>query len=186
MSKDKMKKSEFELKVDRCRKDGSSELIDNAAWSHAIYLFKNLLEEAADKKEDVRLVTGSLNNEFYSSLKTPLTKCIDAEVGIEVIVLDGNADLENNYFSDVVKNYSNGEVLKTPDGYALDASHMLLVGNNAERFRLETDHAQTKAIASFNNSSMGKTLLSVYNDIKGTVSHFKIPAGAPAPEYATE
>ncbi len=105
MSKDK---SEFELKVDRCRKSNSSELITNAAWSHAIYLFRNLLEVAAAKHEDVRLVTGSLNDDFYAELEEPLNECINAGVDIEVVVLDGNADLEENIFASVINRYKNG------------------------------------------------------------------------------
>lgn len=182
----KMKKSEFELKVDRCRKDDSSELIDNAAWSHAIYLFKNLLEVAAEKGEDVRLVTGSLNNEFYSSLNESLTKCMNNNAHIELVVLDGNTDLEGNVFADNVKQYLNGNVITTPVGYSLDASHMLLIGKNAERFRLETDHAQTKAVASFNNGNMGKTLLSIYENIKTTLENFKVPNGAQEPAHTTQ
>lgn len=178
MNKEKLNKSEFELKVDRCRKGNSPELISNAAWSHAVYLFKSLLEVAADKKEDVRLITGSLNDDFYSSLQEPLKKCMDADVNIDVIILDGSASLNNNTFASIIKRYPHGSLEQAPDGYSLGAAHMLLVGDDAARFRLETDHAQTKAVASFNNAEMGKTLLTVFADIKSTIRNSHSPAVA--------
>ena len=179
MNKD-IDRSEFELKVDRCRKSNSPELISNAAWSHAVYLFKNLLEVAADKNEDVRLVTGSLNDSFYSELEEPLNKCINAGVNIEVVVLDGNAELDGNIFASVINGYQHGYLDQTPEGYSLGAAHMLLIGKNAARFRLETDHEQTKAVASFNNPEMGKTLLTVFADIKSTIRNSKNPVALAA------
>lgn len=159
----------FELKVDNCRKNESDELIQNAAWDHAVYLFKNLLEVAAEKKESVRLISGHLNNKFYSELSDVLQKCIDANVKFELIVLDDEIDEQKNNFLQILQNYHNGEVYILPAGYKFSAPHMLLVGDKAKRFRLETDHSQTKAVASFNNSSVGESLLAIYADVKDMI-----------------
>lgn len=162
-------KTAFEKKVDRCRKDETAELIDNAAWDHAIYLFKSLLEVAAEKKEKVRIISGSLNNEFYSTLSEELQRCIASGVEIEVLILDETVDIDTNDFARMVKNHAKGAVLKVPQGSPIGAPHMLVIGENGQRFRLEIDHSQTKAVASFNNADMGKSLLRIYENVKEQV-----------------
>lgn len=156
----------FEQKVLSCRNNESAELIQNAAWGHAVFLFENLLQVASEKKESVRLITGHLNNDFYSELSGELDKCIAADVLVELIVLDSEQGLDDNVFYNKIRGYSKGSVITAPNGFSMSAPHMLLIGDDARRFRLEVDHEQTKAVASFNNRGMGETLLSIYNEVK--------------------
>ena len=59
---------EFEKIVSKCQKYGINKDIENSAWKHALTLFKYLFKEAAEKKQNVSIVTGSLNNDFYNEL----------------------------------------------------------------------------------------------------------------------
>lgn len=156
----------FEEKVDYCRENLAPDLIENAAVDHALYLFKSLLSVAVSEKEPVRIVSGHLKSEFYDNLSDQLDQCIDAGVDIELLILNGNVHVNNSSFASKIDTYSHGKVYKAPKGYELNAQHMLLVGDRAERYRLETDHEQTKAVASFNGPSMGETLLSTYRQLK--------------------
>lgn len=168
MSKNEQNKSPFDLKVARCRAKNLPDLIENAAWDHAVTLFKELLGAAAENEEMVRVVSGTLNSQFYNELSDELDACIKAGVNIELIVLDGDADLVGNVFAEKIEAYENGEAFKVAKANKISAAHMLLIGDG-RRFRLETDHEQTKAIASFNNGSMGESLLSIYNATKAKV-----------------
>lgn len=171
-----MSQGAFTKKVDLCRKNLSNELIDNAAWDHAIYLFQNLLEVAAEKKERVRIVSGTLNKAFYNSLTSALDKCINADVQIDVIIQDKATDLSDNIFVQKIKDYGKGSVYTLKEGDVIP--HMLLIGDKGQRFRLEIDHSQTKAVASFNNFAMGALLVGMYEGVKGRLEPYQLPIAA--------
>jgi len=155
----------FEERVEKYRKQESETLIDNAAWDHAQLLFKNLLEVAAEKGEPVRIITGHMNNKFYSSLVKELQDCLDKGISVEAIITDApNIDLSTNQFARILK--EKGALILAQKGESIVAPHMLLIGDKAQRFRLEVDHQQTKAVASFGNKSMGAMLISVYKNAK--------------------
>ena len=154
----------FEDKVDYCRKNDTADLIDNAAWGHAQYLFKNLLAVAAEKKEDVRIISGHLRADFYESLSKEIGDCINSGAKIDIVVLQDDIDIEEHKFAELVNNYQNGNIIVLNDKDNAEIPHMLLIGGGGERFRLETDHSQTKAVASFNNEGMGRMLLNIYDD----------------------
>lgn len=175
---DTHEKSAFDKKVDECRKDEKSDLIDNAAINHALYLFQNLFEVAAENEEKVRLVSGTLNNDFYSELTNKLEACIDKGVDVEVMLLNGDAEMEGNSFLDKVKEYAKGRVLTAKRGKNVPGAHMLLIGDEAKRFRLELDHEQTKAIASFNNPSMGEALNVIYDSLRESLDSSNSSAAA--------
>jgi len=164
-------KTEFELKVDYCRQHLDSKLIDNTARGHyAAYLFKNLLEVAATEKDKVRIISGTLNASFYDQFREQIQACMDAGVEIELIVLDNPKALDENAFVNDIKNYSNGSVFTSPLNPVIGAPHMMLIGEKGQRFRLEVDHTQTKAVASFNNPHMGSTLLNIYRNARNAFS----------------
>ena len=49
------------------------------------------------------------------------------------------------------------------DDSLFDQPHFIVVGRN--RFRLETDHKKSKAVASFNNASVGAYLYDLFDKI---------------------
>lgn len=156
----------FEDKVDYCRRELAPDLIDNSAISHALYLFENLLSVSAEKKESVRLVTGDLRADFYDKLEGKVKACIRSNVNVDILILNGDADLENNKIAELIQGYDHGTVTKVKSGYELSAQHMLLIGETGLRYRLETDHEQTKAVACFNGESMGNLLIGTFNRLK--------------------
>ncbi|RLL49137.1 hypothetical protein D8Y20_13310 [Mariprofundus sp. EBB-1] len=158
----------FESWVTYCRNEESSSFIDNAAWDHALFLFKNLLSVAAEKGEDVRLVSGHLNSDFFNQILEELEQCVKAGVLIDVIVLDRSLSDPANIFEKKLGAYEKGSILYCPKAISSSLPHMLLVGDR--RFRLETDHEQTKALASFNNKEMVKTLSILYVQGKNLIS----------------
>lgn len=154
----------FEDKVDYCRKNDTNDLIDNAAWDHALYLFKSLLSVAAEQKEDVRIISGHLRSDFYGALSKEIEACIKSGSNINVYVLKDDLIIADHVFAKQVHDYKNGNVTILSDKNNAGIPHMLLIGDEGKRFRLETDHAQTKAVASFNNKNMGKMLLNIYDE----------------------
>ena len=169
---------EFTKLVERCRKNQDSRLIENAAWSHAQTLFVNLIQAAFERSrvEPIRIVTGSLNKDFYAS-----DKIIDAiatylskeGANIEVVVLNSDADLTDHPFVEAVKNSGKGSVIVADANAPLQqVPHFIVVGDR--RFRLETDHGQTKAIACFNNKEIGAYLINLYKRVFACINHERI------------
>ncbi len=158
-----MSESAFKEKVDRCKKENLPDLIDNAAWDHALYLFNSLLDVAADKKEKIRIISGTLNDKFYGKLLEKFKKAKRAGSEIEVLVTSPDANLDDNTFAKWVD--TNGKLIHAKDE-SIPVPHMLVIGEQGQRFRLETDHSQTKAVASFNNPYMGEIVLDMYKNAK--------------------
>ncbi len=164
----KRAKDPFRKLVERCQKHSLDIDIQNAAWSHALVLFEFLIKEAAENKEkDIRIVAGSLNNEFYNELflkvEKYLEKVKDNQTKISIVILkneDELTDLRNNKFARFVEKYDKGDIC-----YLNDSSkpHFVLIGNSSYRF--EVDHHHTKAIANFNDESIGKMLEIMYDQL---------------------
>ena len=159
----------FEEKVNYCKSNLTNDIINNSAISHASYLFKALLSVASEKKEAVKIVSGSLNNDFYGDLLDSLQECINNKVHIELIVMDGSASMTDSKFCKLINDYEFGDVYQARADLELEGPHMLLVGEYGQRYRLETDHAQTKAIASFDGDSTGELLIKAYATVKNMI-----------------
>lgn len=150
---------EFLKLVDECRRKQSSQMIHNASYEHAKVLFANLIQEAGDLKEDVIIVSGELHQDFYGSL-TEETECaLKKGVRVRLAVLSPGADMEQHPFVDLLRRYN--ATIYTPSN-SLSIPHFILVGD--KRFRLETDHKQTKAVASFNNQQAGAVLKDIFEN----------------------
>ncbi|MBU4319518.1 MAG: hypothetical protein Q8N12_05890 [Thermodesulfovibrionales bacterium] len=63
--------------VAKCRRKQSSQMIYNTSCEHSKILFASLIQEAGKRKEDIRIVSGSLNDDFYGSLVSPVKDCIE-------------------------------------------------------------------------------------------------------------
>lgn len=150
-----MVEHDFVKIVEEARRKKSTRTIYNASVEHAEVLFKNLLAEARENDEDVRIVTGDLREDFYARLTDeirPLAK------KVKLIVLNKEINLDNNAFWRIVRD-GGGTALRIE----AKMPHFVLVGHN--KFRLELDHKQTKAIASFNNPSIGNALESAFDKL---------------------
>ena len=159
-----MEESAFKTKVDLCRKRELPDLIHNSARQHAKYLIEQLLDVAAEKHEDVRLISGELRDDFYGDLVSLFEAVKSKGANVEILVLN-NIPVEKNSLASWAKK-QNALFRPRDCREPITAPHMLLVGERGHRFRLETDHAQAKAVASFNNPFMGEMLLSIYDQAK--------------------
>lgn len=155
-----MNLSEFAKVVAESRKKESPRMIYNASIDHAKLLFTELIQDAIERKEDIRIVSGELNPTFYGALTDDATRALDKKITIKLIVLNPDIDLTKNPFVSILLN-KGGEVYKAKS--KLDMPHYILVGD--KRFRLELDHKQAKAVASFNNEGIGKTLKNNFDNI---------------------
>ena len=166
--------SDFEKLVVDCRKNKINREISNSAWSHALILAENLFKAAIDNKEDVRIVTGSLNHKFYDKLIHLMEKCLDKQK-VELIVLDPESNLDNNEFAQLIDESELGSVIKAGDDSNMKRNHFIIIGNNG--YRLELDHEQTTAQANFNNPLLGEFLKNFFNQIKDDIITKKELAG---------
>lgn len=142
-------------------------MIQNAAREHAFILFKELIGSATDdnRVESIRIVSGHLDTDFYGALVSDIEAYLEKSgASISVVVLDSSVDLSEHPFVKIIDGYQNGEVLQVPTGQDWSKHpHFIIVGNS--RFRFETDHAQTKAAASFNGPAIGRTLVELFDGL---------------------
>jgi len=153
----------FEKLVESCRRKDRPTLINNAAWDHALFLFYNMLDLAIEREASVRLITGSMNEAFFGDkgIIDRIQRLIDKRIPIHVLVVNNPSfSVDDNSCAKMINNYEQGFVLVAPN--PVPVPHMLLIGDDAKCFRYETDHEQTKAVASFNNAEMGSSMNSLY------------------------
>lgn len=156
-----MPTSDFSKLIKDCRSKKLDRLIYNASEDHAIDLFSNLIDEAKVTGEPVRITSGNLRRDFYGSLLEPIQKAMDNGVTVQLAVLDPTTDLTDHPFVKLILS-GNGDVYRATKE-KIKTPHFILVGGN--RFRLETDHKQTKAVACFNNSKIGNILNVQFDNI---------------------
>lgn len=149
--------------IEECRKGKKNRIIHNASKDHAFALFSSLIDEARKTKEDVRIISGNLDRDFYAKLADSITTCMDDGVKVSVSVVSHEFDVDANTFAQAVKKHENGKLFVSPNDLEVEGPHFLVVGEN--KFRLELDHDQAKAIANFNDPKVGKTLVNVFNRI---------------------
>ncbi|VAW89966.1 hypothetical protein MNBD_GAMMA18-2288 [hydrothermal vent metagenome] len=154
---------EFRELVKDCSKNNKNQIIHNADIDHAKDLFSELLSCAIEHRKPVRLVSGSLNDDFYGSLANAAEKIIAAGLAFEIIVTDSNVDLGNNRLSNVVKKTNKGLVLQAKKTLS-DCAHFIVVGKS--RWRFETNHEQTKAKANFNDPEIGSMIVHRFDSLK--------------------
>jgi len=153
----------FEKLVKYCRENDKDILIDNAAWEHALFLFYNMLDIAIERKASVRIVTGSMNGDFFceKGIVDRVQQLIANCTSIHVLVVNNPSfDVDKHPCAKRINDYEHGRVLVAQS--PVPVPHMLLIGDDAKCFRYETDHEQTKAVASFNNAEMGSSMNSLY------------------------
>jgi sugar-specific transcriptional regulator TrmB len=166
----------FSKAVEECRKKESTRVLQNASIVHAKELFLNLIDEARAKKENVAIVSGELNREFYSQLAETTQKALSEGIQVSLLVTNPDVRLDQHPFAQTILR-AGGEVYEATEKLA--APHFIVVGD--KRFRVETDHDQTKAIACFNNSVVGHALRELFDTLVKS-SHVSHLAKPPIPE----
>lgn len=133
-----------------------SRLINNASFDHAVELFKALFDEAIKDKTlpPIKITSGELRADFYEQLTEDAKNALEKGVKIQLVILKPDTNIEDNQFVNMLRAHENGEVYKAIN--EVKSPHFILVGT--DRFRLETSHKQTKAVACFENSKIGGIL----------------------------
>ncbi len=148
----------YEGFIAECYKKKLDKKIHNASEENALLLFKTLLDKAIRDKENVRIVSGKLLARFYNQLTDKIATITGNGNTISVIVENDIDDKENNNFYQKLKDST---LLGSKKFSQLP--NFIVVGNNS--FRYETDKKSTKAIANFNNESMGGFLAGMFDKL---------------------
>ena len=134
---------------------------------HALDIVKHLFLSAIRHKEDVRIVSGGLFDEFYRELIEDASSVLD-HVRVSIIVISKTREeLTGNGFFGLVDAHENGRVVFLPKGMA-DMNHFILVGNS--RYRIEIDDSNTSAFACFNDEAFGTHLSLIYESLENKVA----------------
>lgn len=157
-----MKEFNYEGYVLECYKGKKNTDIHNASTENALLLFKTLLDEALKAKKDVRIISGSLLASFYNELVEKIQQVLNSGTKVDVIVEKDLADIndiENNKF---YQKFKHNIISAQPKFKGLP--NFIVVGNSAYRF--EKNKEAHKAVANFNNPSMGEFLVDMFDNLK--------------------
>ena len=162
-------KDAFVSLVEKCRENELPNLIENASTEHAATLFENLFRIAKDKQEAIKIVSGHLNPSFYDKFSSHISDCMQAGCNVEVIILNQQQKdfLDTHSFAATIKSKGGAVFVANESTDTNHHPHFVLIGSN--RFRFEIDHSRTKAIASFNNESIGRTLEELFTSLKESI-----------------
>lgn len=134
--------------------------IDNGSIEHAKVLVKYLFKLAESKNvQDVKIVTGCLDNNFYSGFVDSAKKILKHS---KISIISHN-DCEEGEFKKVVNDSDKGEIYIVDDNVK-SLPHFILIGDSAYRF--ENDDILKTAKASFNGESIAQFLNLLFDDIK--------------------
>jgi len=155
----------FTALVEHAREKKLDKFIENSSCEHAKTLFENLLLSST-KEDEIKIVSGSLNENFYTSLLKVFQGAVFKKLDIRI--LNPLVTSENNNFILKLKTLNSPNVsIKIVDAKSDRSdwfSHFILVGDN--RFRVETDHSRIEAVANFNNHSSGNRIKELFHDIE--------------------
>lgn len=157
------KEFNYEEWIVECYDKRLNQEIHNASEENALLLFKKLFDKAIRDKEDVKIISRQLLVRFYSKLTDKLEAVISNGNTISVIVERDIDDKNNNTFYQ----HSKKNIKIAKDKFK-GLPNFIVVGNNA--FRYETDKNNTKAVANFNNESMGKFIVDLFNKINANIA----------------
>lgn len=152
----------YEEIVELYRKKRVREMLPNGSRSHAATLFHNIFEAAISDKLELRIVTGSLVKDFYNPLTEKLRVLLTSN-SVSVILTDPQArELSENSFLAALVQSPNGRVMKA--NHVGQYNHLVVAGDSI--YRIELDHNRGTAAANFNDPSLGKTLVAMFEDLK--------------------
>ncbi len=151
------KKFDYEEFVKDCYSKNKNQEIHNASEENALLLFKTLFDKAIKDKNDIKIISHQLLTRFYNQLTDRLKKVLENGNSVNVIIESNIDDKDNNTFYQQAKNHT--KFASNFDGLP----NFIVVGDNA--FRYETDKNSTKAIANFNDKSMGEFISNLFDKI---------------------
>ena len=152
------KEFNYEDFVLKCYHKKLDKEIHNASTENALLLFNTLLDKAIRDKEDVRIISQTLLASFYNKLTSKIQTIINNGNTINIIVEQDIDDKNNNTFYQKLKEYI---TLARPKFKQLP--NFIVVGNNA--YRYEENKESHKAIANFNNQSMGEFITDMFDKL---------------------
>lgn len=155
------KEFNYEKWVEECYQKKLNQEIHNASRDNALLLFKTLFDQAIRDGKDVKIISCRLLADFYNDLTDRLETLLEKGNTVSVIVEKDINDKENNNFYKKCQ-----ENLKIASNFA-GLPNFIVVGDNA--FRYETDKNSTKAIANFNDPSMGEFIVDLFNQINADI-----------------
>lgn len=139
----------------------SSESISNGSLEHAKILAKYLFRYAKENSQDIKIITGALEKDFYELFSTTINEIL---INNQVSIISENS-YQKSKFADEINNSSNGSIKVIDKNDNIESlPHFILVGDCA--YRLETDDNLKLATASFNRPGVGKFLLDIFNRVK--------------------
>jgi hypothetical protein len=152
------KEFNYEKWVKKCYDKKLDEEIHNASEVNALLLFQTLFDKAIEDKEDIKIISHQLLARFYNKLTDKLQQVINNGNTVKVIVESAiDNKNENKFYQKLDK-----QDLKITSNFK-ELPNFIVVGDNA--FRYETDKNSTKAIANFNNKSMGIFIADLFDKI---------------------
>lgn len=150
--------NDFEKLVHKYYNSNSDELISNGSIEHATILAKYLFLSAEKMENDVKIITGSLDKDFYAKFAEPIKRILKNNT----VSIISEKPYEQSDFSQAILDSNNGNIktLSKKDKIT-SLPHFILIGDSS--YRLETDDNLKLAQASFNRPNVGKFLLAIFN-----------------------
>ena len=149
--------------VIECYEKGKDLDIHNASEKNALLLFKTLFKKAIKDKKDIKIISNKLLARFYNQLTSEVEEVFNNGNTVKVIVETEVDDKDNNKFYQKIKcQKATDNVLSAAKKFK-GLPNFIVVGNNA--FRYETDKNSTKAIANFNNKSLGECMAGIFDNL---------------------
>ncbi|SMN00263.1 hypothetical protein SPONN_1527 [uncultured Candidatus Thioglobus sp.] len=155
------KEFDYEKWVEECYTKSLNQEIHNASEKNALLLFERLFDKAIRDKQDVKIISNKLLARFYNQLVGRFEKITKNGNMIQVIVEQEIDDKNNNNFYQCSKNS-----IKIASNFE-GLPNFIVVGDNA--YRYETDKNNTKAIANFNDKSMGVFIVDLFDKINNDI-----------------
>ncbi len=139
----------------------SNETISNGSLEHAKILAKYLFRYAKEKGQDIRIITGVLDKDFYELFSVTIKEIL---INNKVSIISEKQYQKSN-FADEINSSKNGNIRVIAKSDKIKSlPHFILVGECA--YRLETNDNLKLATASFNRPGVGNFLLDIFNRVK--------------------
>jgi hypothetical protein len=155
------KEFDYEEFVNNCYQNNKNQEIHNASEENALLLFNKLFDKAIRDKEDVKIISHQLSARFYNQLTRKLQKVLENNKTVSIVVERSIDDKTNNTFYQEA-----GKQVKVASNFE-GLPNFIVVGDSA--YRYETDKNSTKAVANFNDKSMGEFISDLFDKINTNV-----------------
>lgn len=169
----------FREYVDKAKRNKHDWNIPHACMYEALIVFRALIKIATENVGDgraIRILSHRYYPKFYDQLSNYISDAMDDGVVVEAIVTSSDIDICNNEFLNAIYDNDLGHVITVPPDHPVHSpslrvhsSSFIVVGDSS--YRLRAKHGDAKAIANFNNSTIGGLLLQNFLDIKKSLEN---------------